>query len=123
MVVAILDAEAVGRKVEKTVVGAVVERDAAVTWSGPSRAASAAWRSYLKPDRKKRVDDLDVDCNSIGCKTAAAFGYAETTEEEVEDQSYTADTLSPLAVAAAVDHSLEAAIPKARRRQQAGPLD
>ena len=43
--------------------------DAEATWSELGAAASAAERSYRMPD-KKRVADLDADCNLIGDKTA-----------------------------------------------------
>jgi len=68
-----VEAESLAAVAVDTTVGrpmAEVERDAEVTWNWPSTEASAAGSSYRMPN-KKQVDDFVVDCNLIGCKTAA----------------------------------------------------
>ena len=101
----------------------VVGHDAAVTWKGPSRAASAAVESSCRvPEDKKRVDDFDVDCNLIGCcKTAAALlllSAPMVVASNCTAASVDTPSLSMLEAAAVVDHFEVARSRKARERRR-----
>jgi len=101
----------------------VVGHDAAVTWKGPSRAASAAVESSCRvPEDKKRVDDFDVDCNLIGCcKTAAALLLLSTAPMVVASNCTAASVDTPflsMMEVAVVDHFEVARSRKARERRR-----
>ena len=100
----------------------VVGHDAAVTWKGPSKAASAAVESSCRvPEDKKRVDDFDVDCNLIGCcKTAVALLLLPAPMVVASNcTAASVDTPSlSMMEAAVVDHFEVARSRKARERRR-----